>query len=261
MQIEHVAPFGGSRSASLRAVGYVRVSAKKQEREGQSLEAQRKEISSFCDFRRFELIEVFQDVESAETAIKRKGFQMALAEIYAGRADVLVVHKLDRFARSVVDGISVLQELRASQKDMVCIADPIDTTSPWGEAMFQIMLVFAELERKQTKERCRAGKEFKRSKDGYVYGRPPYGYVAAGKMLVPCLVEQRAIAKILELRGLGWGARRIANCLNERLDLYPRKKKNTKWSLSMVEGIIKNESPLRKWADGKYLAVATDSAQ
>jgi len=240
------------------AVGYVRVSARGQEK-GQSLPGQRKEIEEFCQFRRFGLLDVYQDVESAESADRRRGFQQALLDLYEGRANVLVVYKLDRFARSVLDGVRILQEFRQRELQLVCIADPIDTTSPWGEAMYQMMLVFAELERKQTRERCVEGKERKRENDGYVHGRPPYGYLSIGKMLVPCPVEQAAIAKIMELHECGWGARRIVAYLNEHLSIYPRKKKTTKWSNSMVQGIINDNSPLRLWAGQKHGLIGTAS--
>ena len=105
-----------------------------------------------------ELVADFFDKESAENAVNRLGFIQALKLIYSDQADGLIVWKLDRFARSVRDGVSILSEFKQRGKSLVCCADPIDTTTPMGEAFFQIALVFAELERKTIAERCETGR-------------------------------------------------------------------------------------------------------
>ena len=236
----------------MRLVSYRRTSG---DREGNtSLEDQLRRIKARCEAYDHELVKDFFDKESAETASRRKGLQNALRFILDGKADGLIVYKLDRFARSVVDGIVILAELHENGKQLVCCADPIDTTSPLGEAFFQIAMVFAELERKMTRLRCLNGRDAAAAQHRYALGSAPYGFRAdknelGHKVIVPDPKEQKVIQFMKELRDSGLSFRAVARELDARKipPPYRRKGGTSSWNNMTVASIIRKERTLENW--------------
>jgi DNA invertase Pin-like site-specific DNA recombinase len=112
--------------------------------------------------------------------------------------DSVIVWRLDRWGRSLVDLVSTLQELTALDVGFVSLSEALDLTTPSGRALAGMLAVFAEFERDILRDRVKAGIDQAR-KDGKPHGRP----MTAGK-LVPEMkqlrkdgVSKRAIAKQL----------------------------------------------------------------
>lgn len=194
-------------------VGYIRVSGENQ-KDNHSLPSQRKAIEEYCRLNGHVLFNVFEEVASAEDADKREAFQFALKCIFAGLADGLIVHKLDRFCRKVLDAERLREQFKANSKWLLSVCDPVDLRTDDGELMFQVKNVLQEYERKKIKERCAMGRERKRSLNGYIGGRPPYGYDAIKKTLVPNQTEQAIIKEIFRWRKRNWTISEIAAELN-----------------------------------------------
>jgi DNA invertase Pin-like site-specific DNA recombinase len=213
-----------------------------------SLETQLEKIKAKCLVDGHTISGDFSDKESAETVKKRPGFQHALAHIRAGNADGLIVYKLDRFARSVSDGVSLLNEFKETGKALVCVADPIDTTSPLGEAFFQIAMVFAELERKTIAERCIQGRDARAAQLRYAGGAPPFGYKAIARdgrrELVEDEREQEVINEVFRLHSLGASYYAITQSLNAR---GITAKHGGKWYASSTKKLITEVSELTNW--------------
>jgi len=126
-----------------------------------------------------------QDTAAQVLALRRAGCRRIVEEVRSGvlerphlerlvsrlrPGDVLVVWKVDRLARSLralLDVHDALKERRASLKSLT---EPIDTGTPMGEAFFQLLGVFAQLERALIRERCAAGRAAARER-GVVFGR------------------------------------------------------------------------------------------
>jgi DNA invertase Pin-like site-specific DNA recombinase len=104
-------------------------------------------------------------------SLDRPALTAALADLDAGRGDVLMVAKLDRLTRSVHNASGLMQRSEKSRWGLVALDAPVDTTTPAGRAMAQILSVFAELERRLIGERTKAALAVKRSQ-GVVLGRP-----------------------------------------------------------------------------------------
>ncbi|MBK8221008.1 MAG: recombinase family protein [Candidatus Obscuribacter sp.] len=211
-------------------VGYVRVSGENQ-RDNNSLPVQRSEIQSYCLRHGHTLFTILEDVESAEAADTRQGLQFALQAVYADLADGLIVHKLDRLARNVLDSEHIRLELKQRNKQLISIVDPVDTNSDSGKMVYQMLSAVAEFEKDRIKKRCAEGRERKRKNNGYIGGRPPYGYQAVGRNLLPCEREQAVIAKVCELREQGAPLAQIADQLNQD---GIRTKKGKLWSITSV---------------------------
>jgi DNA invertase Pin-like site-specific DNA recombinase len=88
------------------------------------------------------------------------------------KGDVLVVWKLDRLSRSLRDVLMLMERLAEAKAGFRSLTEAIDTTSPAGRMMMQMVGAFAEFERAMLRERTKAGLEAAR-RDGRIGGRPP----------------------------------------------------------------------------------------
>jgi len=152
----------------MRLIGYLRVSTTRQ-REGYSLEAQKEAIGRYCHARGYELITL---EEESESAIKtRPIFQKVKEQVLNGRADGLIIAKLDRLGRSVRDLANIAEELRRNNKQLISVGDNIDTSSPNGKLLFHILSAIAEYERELLIERTKAGRALA-ERQGKICHRP-----------------------------------------------------------------------------------------
>ncbi|MGA8521678.1 MAG: recombinase family protein [Candidatus Dormiibacterota bacterium] len=176
-----------------RVVGYVRVSTDEQGSSGHSLEAQTAAIESECIRRGWTLLQVFQDIASAATTRKRLGYDHAVAACESGEAQGIVAAKLDRISRSVVDFGSLLQRAQAKRFN-VCVLDlDLDLSTPMGEAMANMAVTFAQLERRLIGQRTVAAMTVAKKK-GIHCGRPR----VLPASVVKTIKRQRAQGKTLE---------------------------------------------------------------
>ncbi|MBS1991708.1 MAG: recombinase family protein [Cyanobacteria bacterium SZAS LIN-3] len=216
------------------AVGYVRVSSDSQA-DNASLPAQREAIIKYCARKDLKLFAIFSDVQSGEDASNRDGFQKALSALYAGIGTYLVVHKLDRFSRNVLDSEQVKEELKAKGKKLVGVAEEIETATKDGELLFHMKTIFAAMERKAINRRCSMGRARKRSHGGYIGGAPPFGWDAIGRELVVNADQQKVLREIFEMRERGLTLAAISFDLNSR---GIKTKRGTAWSPGPVQSIL-----------------------
>lgn len=194
--------------------GYARVSGDSQ-KDNYSLPAQREAITQFCKQNGHILFNIFEEVASAEDASQRQAFQFAINTVLSGLADGLVVHKMDRFCRKLLDAEKIRDQFEKSGKVLYCVMDPVDLGTDDGQMMFQFKNVLQEYERKKIRERCAMGRARKREGNGFYGGSPPYGYDAVKKTLIPNLKEQAIIKEIFRWREQRWTISQIAKQLND----------------------------------------------
>ena len=138
--------------------GYARVSTG-----DQSLEIQHDLLTKHgCDIIRSEKV-------SGKSLGGREQLRILLD--FIGKGDVLVVTKLDRLGRNLLDILVVIQEIEAKSAQLVSIGERFDTTSPMGVAMFQVAGVFAQLERAMIRLRQREGIEAAKKAGRYRGGK------------------------------------------------------------------------------------------
>ena len=198
------------------AVGYVRVSTGEQAQEGISLEMQAAKIRAYCELNDLTLLEIIEDAGiSAKNMTGRPGFQKALATVFSGKADALVVYKLDRAFRSTRDALDVAEDLNKGGKSLHSITEKLDTTSAIGEFFFTLMASLAQMERKLIGERTAAALAQKRANGEKTGGQCPYGFRSVDGKLVPDVAEQSVINLIQSFRAAGESTRSIARRLHE----------------------------------------------
>jgi DNA invertase Pin-like site-specific DNA recombinase len=167
--------------APRRAALYLRVSTAEQTTANQRLELERVAAA-----RGWQVVGVFEDpgVSGAKGRDKRPGFDKVLKAGVRGEYDVLMAWSVDRLGRSLQDLVAALSELNGVGRNLYLHTQALDTTTPSGRAMFQMLGVFAEFERCIITERVNAGIARARvsgTKSGKPHGRPalPEGTAAA----------------------------------------------------------------------------------
>jgi DNA invertase Pin-like site-specific DNA recombinase len=152
-----------------RAVRYLRVSTIDQTTANQERELREIAARMSCDIGK-----VYKDhgISGAKGRDKRPAFDALCRDASRRQFDVVMAWSVDRLGRSLQDLITFLGELHALGIDLFLHQQGLDTTTPAGKAMFQMMGVFAEFERVMIQERVRAGLARARS-EGKRLGRPP----------------------------------------------------------------------------------------
>jgi DNA invertase Pin-like site-specific DNA recombinase len=174
-------------------VGYVRVSTDEQADSGLGLAAQRNAIEAECTRRGWTLVAIHEDALSGKT-LNRPGMAAALDDVETGRAATIVVAKLDRLSRSLVDFASLMVRAQADGWNLVALDLGIDLTTAAGEFMANVMASAAQWERRIIGQRTRDALAVKRAQ-GVTLGRPP---------VLPDSVRARIVREVAS--GAGWSA-------------------------------------------------------
>jgi DNA invertase Pin-like site-specific DNA recombinase len=157
------------RPATGRRLGYIRVSTAPQEL---GPEAQRAQLQAAARARGWPPVEVVEDNGTATTMDGRPGLAYALDLLARGRADALVVTKLDRLARSVLDFAGLLRRSRAEGWALVVLDLGVDTGTPNGKLVANVVSAIAEWEAEVIAQRTREALAVKRAAGERVGGRP-----------------------------------------------------------------------------------------
>jgi DNA invertase Pin-like site-specific DNA recombinase len=202
-------------AARTRTIAYVRVSTDKQAEHGVSLEAQRSKVEAYAALYDLDLVAVEVDAGVSAKSLDRPALARALAELEAGRADALLVVKLDRLTRSVRDLGELVERCTREGWALLSVSDAIDTRTAAGRLVLNVLASVAQWEREAVGERTKAALDHKRS-CGEVAGTVPYGsrLAADGVHLEADPAEAAAVELVRALRADGVSIRRIAERLN-----------------------------------------------
>jgi len=137
-----------------RTAIYTRVSTDQQE-----VEQQLAACRNFCTYRNLQVVKEYIDIMSG-TKASRPGYQQMLADIRTGQIDALVIFRLDRLGRNSRELLMFVDELETRGIAIFSLNENLDTTTPIGKAVRDILLILAQLERDQislaTKHRLQA---------------------------------------------------------------------------------------------------------
>ena len=184
----------GNRVRTEAAIGYVRCSTAEQADSGLGLESQREAIEAECRRRGVPVVAVHADAGVSARTLDRPALAEALDALERGEASVLVVAKLDRLTRSVHDATGLMRRAERAGWGLVALDVAVDTTTPQGAAMAQVLAVFAELERRLIGQRTKDALAVRRAQ-GVRLGRPP--------VLPPAVVDRILAAR---QAGESWSA-------------------------------------------------------
>ncbi len=154
---------------------YVRVSTEEQAKEGISIDAQIDRCQAYCKARGWQVYKIYTDAGYSAGSLNRPALKDLLQDANTHQLNILLVYKIDRFSRKLQDLISALEDLKSKGINFTSVTEQIDTTTAMGEAFFQIIGVFAQLERGMVKERVELAFD-KKISSGEVLNRAPLGY-------------------------------------------------------------------------------------
>lgn len=106
----------------------------------------------------------------------RPGFEKMMEDIVAGKVKRVIVYKLDRISRSILDFANMMEVFQQYQVEFVSSTEKFDTSTPIGRAMLNICIVFAQLERETIQKRVTDAYYARNKRGFYMGGRVPYGY-------------------------------------------------------------------------------------
>lgn len=176
-----------------RVALYLRVST-----DGQTTENQRRELMQVAERAGWQVVEVYEDagISGAKGRAECPAFDRLHKDAVRRRFDLVMAWSVDRLGRSLSDLLRFLEELRGAGMGLYLHKQALDTTTPSGKMMFQMLGVFAEFERSLIQERVRAG--LARAKaEGTRLGRPS-------------VVDARKLKIIREGKKAGLSVRKIA---------------------------------------------------
>jgi site-specific DNA recombinase len=225
-----------------KVVGYCRVSTEQQAEGGISLDAQRQQIINYCNRNDLDLVDVIVDGGQSGKDLDRPGFKKVVEILESGRAYGLVIAKLDRLSRSIVDICKLVDKYFANQRfSLLSASENLDTQSPTGRLHLYLISIFAQIERESIVERVTTSIRHYQAQGGKV-GCAPYGWrysdrldARGNRILEEDPKQQAAIRRMCELHDAGKTVREIIAVLTE--EGYPPQR-DGKWTFNSAWRVL-----------------------
>lgn len=225
--------------ARSRVAIYIRVSTNHQI-DKDSLPLQREELINYTKYvLNIEDYEVFEDAGFSAKNTDRPGYQNMMKLVRTGVFSHILVWKLDRISRNLLDFAAMYDELKRLGVTFISKNEQFDTSTAMGEAMLKIILVFAELERKMTSERVTATMLSRAANGKWNGGRIPYGYSYdfEERIFSICAEEQKVALLMCDLYESSNSLLFVSSKLNE---MGYRSRAGNLWSPVQVRKILTN---------------------
>lgn len=179
---------------------YVRVSTEEQAIHGLSIEAQTAALEEWAKSNGHQVVGVYTDagISARKSASKRPELQRLLADAQAGKGDLIVFTKLDRWFRNIAEYYKVQEILERCHVDWRTIHEDYDTSTASGRLKINIMLSVAQDEADRTSERIKAVFDAKKERMEPCTGKVPTGYKVEGKKVVKDPETEAAVSCFFE---------------------------------------------------------------
>ena len=173
----------------MRCAVYTRKSSEEGlDMEFNSLEAQREACEAFIVSQRAKgwtlMPDRYDDGGISGGTLERPALKRLLTDIEAGKLDIILVYKIDRLSRSMLDFLNLVDTFDARNVTFVSITQSFDTRSPMGRLVLNVMLSFGQFEREVTGERIRDKVAASRKKGMWMGGWTPFGYEVQDRKLI-----------------------------------------------------------------------------
>lgn len=223
----------------MKAALYVRVSTSHQI-DKDSLPLQRKELINYSKYvLGIDDYVIFEDAGYSGKDTDRPGFQNMMERIRQKEFTHVLVWKIDRISRNLLDFATMYEEMKKYDVTFISKNEQFDTSTAMGEAMLKIILVFAELERKLTAERVRATMLSRAEKGLWNGANVPLGYKWSEEEKFPVIDEDEA--PTIEFIFNNYLKYKSATIVMELLNKNGMKtKRGGQWTSKTVTDIIRN---------------------
>ncbi|WP_084112841.1 recombinase family protein [Belnapia moabensis] len=188
----------------LRCAVYTRKSTDEGlDREFNTLDAQRDACEAYVASQRAEgwvlVRDRYDDGGFSGGTLERPALRRLLADIEQGRVDVIVVYKIDRLSRSLMDFAKLVETMEAHGVTFVSVTQSFNTTTSMGRLTLNILLSFAQFEREVIGERIRDKFAASRARGMWMGGKVPIGYDVRNRKLLANEVEAARVRRVFEL--------------------------------------------------------------
>lgn len=207
-----------------RALGYVRVSTEEQAKSGLSLGAQVQAVHATAKARGWELVDVITDAGVSGRKANRPGLDQVKRRMRRGDADMMVVAKLDRLSRSLIDGARLMKTAEGQGWAVVTADNAVDMSTDAGKFLTNILLSAAEYESAMNSTRTKDAMAAAKLK-GATFGKPT---------TYPDVLLER----IHDMHAEGMSLRKIADALT---DDGVTTAKGGQWHASSVRSVLNSE--------------------
>ncbi|AWC31833.1 MULTISPECIES: recombinase family protein [Bacillus] len=200
----------------MRCAIYARVSTEEQAVEGYSISAQKKKLTAYCETQDWDVVGYYVDEGISAKNTNRPELIRMIDHIKKGLIDCVLVYRLDRLTRSVLDLYNLLDVFEKYDCKFKSATEVYDTTTAIGRLFITIIAALAQWERENIGERVRVGQQEKVRQGKYTSGRKPYGYNADHKEGVLTVIEEEAkiVRSVFNDYLKGHSAQRICKKLN-----------------------------------------------
>lgn len=227
----------------MRAFIYPRVSTEEQA-EGYSLDAQRRAMKEFCARKEWQIVAEYADEGKSarsDNIEKRPGFKRMLEDVEAGLADVILVHKIDRFARNIRITFECLELLARHNVAFVSVTQPdLDYTRPEGRLFMGMMATLAQYYSDNLSQETKKGKA-ERKAQGLYNGHIPWGMMKGGDGIPVANPETiGGLHRAFDLASEGRSDRDIAQALNDAGFRTNGNRGNNPFTKDTVRAILRN---------------------
>lgn len=221
-----------------KAALYVRVSTRYQI-DKDSLPFQRKKLKEYCKFLGIDDFVIFEDDGYSAKNTDRPHFQDMMNRVRGGEFSHVIVWKVDRISRNLLDFAAMYEELKDHRVTFISMNEQFDTSTAIGEAMLKIILIFAELERNMTSERV-TGIMLDRAENGLWNGARMlvgYHWNPETKFPVPDPEEAKIVQFVFDEYERVRSCLKIARYLNNN---HIKSKRGGQWTSKLIHDIIRN---------------------
>lgn len=223
------------------AAGYVRVSSEEQAAHGISVDAQRAILEGWAAMTQTGPMEIYEDPGFSGKNTQRPALQRLLADVRAGAVSVVVVWKLDRLSRSLRDTLAIIEDiLQPAGVTLVSTTESIDTSTPAGRMMLNMLASFAQLEREQDSDRVLMAHKHLAEDCRYLGGHIPLGYrVDESRHFQLDPATAPVVRRIFDMYLARTGYAAILDYLNGQAPAFAHRR--TPWGKSDLNYLLSNE--------------------
>lgn len=222
----------------MRTALYGRVSTDEQAQEGYSIAAQKEKLTAYARSQDWQIVDTYFDEGVSGKHTERPELKRLLVDMHADKLDVVLVYRLDRLTRSVLDLYQLLQEFDRYHVYFASATEVYDTTTAIGRLFITLVAALAQWERENLAERVKMGMEQMALEQKRPGGPPPYGFVSDARGGLRVLHEEATVVReIFQLYLCGTGATGIADKLNRR-GVPP--KQGGIWAESTLHRMLRN---------------------
>lgn len=195
---------------------YIRVSTEEQAKEGYSISAQKQRLKAYCIAQDWDITGMYVDEGLSAKDTNRPELERMIKDIESKKVECVLVYKLDRLTRSVLDLYQLLQLFDSHDCKFKSATEVYDTTTAIGRLFITLVAALAQWERENLAERIRFGLQEKARQGKWAVNLAPFGYEIKGDYLEINKEEAAIVKEIFQLYLEGYGMAKIALELNHR---------------------------------------------